>query len=119
MKWILLFVGLSFIIFASCDKGITNVPLHGLYTEIRPVPGRSRLEFISNDLLVKSELGSSYEDTFKYSVSANKITLTPNWTNQVAPKQLDFKIIDEASFQMENLYPDIPEFPESYIIYKK
>ncbi len=119
MKQILFLGGLVLIIFGSCKKDTTESALHGLYSENSPIPGRSQLNFISSDLMVKSEPGSNYKDTFIYSFSTNKIILTPTWTNQLSSQQFDFKKIDETSFQIENLYPGIPESLKTYMIYKK
>lgn len=119
MRQILILLSLSTIIFVSCKKDTTNDFPHGLFIENNPVSGRSQLNFINNHLVVKSETGSSYKDTFIYSFSANKIILTPSWTNQYPAAQLEFKKIDENSFQIENLYASIPEAPKSYMIYKK
>jgi hypothetical protein len=120
MKLTLIFLGF-FLIFSSCKKEAINSPFKGLYTEDSPVSGRTQLNFINNNLLVKTEIGSSYKDTFYYSFSTdtNKIILTPFWTKEFSEQSFDFKKIDDNSFQIENLYPSIPEAPESYMIFKK
>ena len=100
----------------SCKKdSASNV--HGLYTE--SVAGRSQLNFISSNVLIRTETGSGYKDTFYYSFSNGKILLTPAWTNQYPAQEFDFAITDENSFQIENLYPSLPETPKSYMMFKK
>jgi hypothetical protein len=103
----------------SCKKNNTSVISKGLYIEITPAAGRSQLNFIGNNLVVRSEKGSSVNDTFSYVFSAGKITLTPTWTNQYPGEQLDFNKIDDNTLQIENFYPQPPEDPETFIIYKK
>lgn len=69
--------------------------------------------------MVKSETGSIYKDTFLYSFTPEKIILNPTWSYQYPPQQFDFKKIDDTSFQVESLYPGIPEEIESFMTYKK
>ncbi|HXS58334.1 MAG TPA: hypothetical protein VN726_19520 [Hanamia sp.] len=121
MKQIFLITGLFFLIFSSCKKEATTNAFHGLYIEVSPIAGRSQLNFINSKIVIKTETGSSYKDTFYYSFSADtsKIILTPAWTNEYSAHPIDFEKIDENSFRIENLYPSIPESPESYMIFKK
>ncbi|MCO6496064.1 MAG: hypothetical protein J5I50_00225 [Chitinophagaceae bacterium] len=72
-------------------------------------------------MVIKTESGSSYKDTFYYSFNTNttKIALTPAWTDDDIVFSLDFEKIDENSFKIENLYPGIPEAPKSYMIFGK
>lgn len=121
MKQTLVITVLFFLIFSSCKKDMTTSTLHGLYIEASPIAGRSQLNFINGKMVIKTETGSSYKDTFYYSFSADttKITLTPAWTNEYSGHPIDFEKIDENSFRIENLYPSIPELPESYMIFKK
>jgi len=107
------------LLFASCKKDTNKISVNGLYSENSPVAGRSQLNFISSSLVIKSETGSNYKDTFSYSISADKILLTPTWTNQYSGQQIDFKKIDDNTFKIENLYPSIPEAPKSYMTFKK
>jgi len=121
MKQTFVVTALLFLIFSSCKKDKTISAFHGLYIEASPIPGRSQLNFINNKIVIKTETGSSYKDTFYYSFSADttKITLTPAWTNDYSAHPIDFEKIDKNSFKIENLYPSIPESPESYMIFKK
>lgn len=104
--------------FAACKKNISS-SIRGLYIEESPVNGRSQLNFINWNLVIKSERGSNYADTFKYLVIPKKILLTPKWTNQSSTQEFDFEKIDESTIKIQNLYPSIPESPKSYMIYKK
>jgi len=119
MKLSLTIAGLLLFCFVSCKKADTDIISKGLYVENSPVAGRSQLAFITNSMVVRSETGSNYKDTFSYTFSAGKIILTPTWTNQYTGQQFDFKKIDDNTFQIENLYPSIPEAPKSYMTYKK
>lgn len=104
--------------FSSCKKDNSN-SIRGLYIENSPVSGRSRLNFINGSLVIKSESGSNYADTFRYSILLTKIVLTPYWTNQYPPQEFEFEKIDDNTIRIQNLYPSIPESPKSYMIYKK
>ena len=121
MKQIFVITILSFLMFSSCKKDKARSAFRGLYIEATPIAGLSQLNFINNKIVIKTETGSSYKDTFYYSFSADttKITLTPAWTNDYSAHPIDFEKIDENSFKIENLYPSIPESPESYMIFKK
>lgn len=115
----LLLMGLFAISFTACKKNNSTTSFDGLYIENSPVNGRSQLNFLSNNLVVKSEPGSSYADTFTYSFTAAKIILTPNLNTQYPSQEFDFEKIDENSFKIQNLYPSIPGSPTSYMIFKK
>ena len=118
MKQILL-VGLFVISIISCKKNNSTTSFDGLYIENSPVNGRSQLNFLSSSLVVKSEPGSSYADTFKYSFTPTKIILIPNLPTQHASQEFDFEKLDKNSFKIQNLYNSIPESPKSYMIFKK
>lgn len=118
MKQVLLILGFVLFISVSCKKDKPPFKT-GLYTETIPVPGRSQLNFISSQLVVKGEPGNNYKDTFIYSVSSGKILLTPVWTNLYAGQQFNFEEINESTFRIENLYPGIPEMLKSYMTFKK
>ncbi|NBA78854.1 hypothetical protein GOQ04_25095 [Emticicia sp. ODNR4P] len=117
MRQTLFILGLIFLV--SCKKDTSPISASGLYVENTPVAGRSQLNFISNNLVVKSETGSSYKDTFSFSISSGKILLTPTWTTQYSGQQFDFEKIDDKTIKIENLYPSIPEAPKSYMTFKK
>jgi hypothetical protein len=119
MRQTVFILGLSFLFLASCKKDTNSISVSGIYTETNPVAGRSILNFISGHLVVKSETGSNYKDTFSFTISTGKILLTPTWTNQYSAQELDFEKIDDNTFKIENLYASIPESPETYMTYKK
>jgi hypothetical protein len=118
MKKILL-VGLFAISLASCKKSDSTNSVDGLYIENSPVNGRSQLNFLTGNLVVKSEPGNSFADTFRYSFTPTKIILTPSWTTQYPSQEFDFQEIDDNSIKIQNLYPSIPEGPQRYMIFKK
>jgi hypothetical protein len=103
----------------SCKKNKNAIQLRGIYIENTPNNGRSQLNFISENLVVKNEVVSIYSDTFSFSISAGKILMTPVWTNLYPGQNFNFEQIDENTFKIENLYPSIPESPKNYMVYKK
>jgi len=115
----ILWAGLFAISIISCKKNTSTTSFDGIYLENSPVNGRSQLNFLSSSLVVKSEQGSSYADTFKYSFTPTKIILTPNLMTQHPSQEFDFEKLDENSFKIQNLYQSIPESPKSYMIFKK
>lgn len=119
MRQLFFILGLSILFFVACKKETNTISVRGLYTETNPVAGRSQLNFISSTLVIKTEMGSNFKDTFNYSFSANKIILTPTWDTQSEGQQFDFEKIDERTFKIENIYPGIPELEKNYMIFKK
>ncbi len=117
MRKILFPFGLALLFFVSCKKD--PITLTGLYTEKYPVEGGTTLNFIGNNLLVKSETGGNYKDTFSISFSKGKLLLAPTWTNQYPASAFAFTIINNDLFQIENLRPHIPEAPKIMMTFKK
>lgn len=119
MKKMFLITIVTALAFSSCKKDKQSLPFFGTYTEISPMPQRSQLNFISSNVVIKSEKGSPYKDTFYYSFSADKMLLKPAFIDDYLTQEFDFKKIDERTFQIQNLYPQIPEAPKSYMFYQK
>ena len=119
MKKTFFVIVLSLLFNFSCKKGVNTNPTYGIYTESSPISGRSQLNFVSSNLVVKTEIGSNYKDSFYYSYTNGKILLTPAWTTIYSASSFDFNRIDNNTFQIENLYASIPEDPKSYMIFKK
>ena len=117
----LIFIGLIIIIIlSSCNKKDDNLILpDGLFTETSPVKNRSQLEFLNGNLMIQSEVGSSIKDTFYYEVINDKIKLTPAWRNQYLSSELPFKMISVSKFEIQDLYPSIPESPRTFMIFEK
>ncbi|TZF83718.1 hypothetical protein FW774_09605 [Pedobacter sp. BS3] len=118
MKRNFLIVLMLIIGFISCSKDNDKETLSGVYAETSPVEGRSQLTFISKNKVVKTESGSSVKDEFNYSISGNKIKLTPTWDNSPSV-ELGFKLINSSTFEIEDLYPHIPEYPTTYMTFQK
>ena len=110
----LIVLGLS-----SCRKNDQTNTLSGKFNEISPISDRSQLEFTKPNILIKSETGSPFRDSFKYDIVNNKIFLTPVWAKDIETSEFEFRIIDHSKFKIQNLYPSIPEYPQSYMIYNK
>ena len=116
------FTGIIFLLLclaSSCDKDDSLDLPAGVYTEVNPMPGRSALNFINSELLVRSEPGYATRDTFRFSLLGDKLWLIPAWSNQYSGTWFEFQRIDNNSFRVENMFPGIPEAPKSYITYKK
>lgn len=116
-----IFIGLTIIIIlSSCNKQDDHLILpDGLFTETSPVKNRSQLEFINGNLMIQSEVGSSIKDTFYYEVINDKIKLTSAWNNQYLSSELAFKMISVSKFEIQDLYPSIPEAPRTFMIFEK
>ncbi len=119
MRQMFFISGLLLLSFASCRKETNLISVSGFYTEISPVAGRAQLNFISSKLVIKSETGSNYKDTFSYIISADKILLAPTLASPYSGQQFDFEKIDNNTIKIENLYPGIPESVKSYMTFKK
>jgi hypothetical protein len=109
---------LSFLMI-SCSKHDDDVnSLSGTFTETLPIHGRSQLKFISRNQVIKKEKGSSIEDKFDYEIVDNIIIMTPIWDNSTTTK-FQFELINSSKFHIQNLYPDIPENPITYMTFEK
>jgi hypothetical protein len=116
----LLFVGLTIlIILISCNKNEdkSNLP-DGLFIERSPVQDRTQLEFIGENFMIQSAIGSVYKDTFIFKISDGKIRLR-NIGSSEYYSDFHFKMINSAEIEIGNLYPSIPEAPETYMTFEK
>ena len=120
MKKIFLIGLFLFLGFVSCDKDddSNSLVLSGTFTETSPVSGRSQLKFVSGDRVIKKESGSANEDEFLYELTNNTIKLTPMGDNS-ATIEFEIRVIHNTKFQIENLYPSIPENPKTFMTFEK
>jgi hypothetical protein len=104
----------------SCNNDDDNVSenLSGIYTETLPTNGRSQLNFINGNTVIKTESGSTFEDEFSYELIGNVIKLTPNWDDSIAT-EFEIQIMNNSKFEIENLYPSIPENPTTFMTFEK
>jgi len=117
-RLILIGLILSFIM-VSCGKENDNQKnLFGIFTETSPQSGRSQMKFINGNKVVIIKSENSTEDTFNYVILDNIIKLTPTWDNS-SSDELEFEWISASKFRIENLYPDIPENPTTYMTFEK
>jgi len=120
MKYLRIIGFLLLGIFSSCnndeDNSVEN--LSGIYSEISPVKGRSQLNFINSNTVIKSELSSSVEDEFTYEIIGNIIKLKPTWDNSTIQK-FEIEILNNSKFDIENLYADIGTNPTSRMTFEK
>lgn len=98
------------------DSGRRN--LYGVYSEISPFPGRTQLIFNEGNKVVKRQAGSNIEDEFRYYLQGNTIKLVPTW-DASTQAILEFQLISNSKFEIENLYPSIPENPKVYMVFQK
>lgn len=117
MKWKILLLIVSISSMAACKKN-KDSGLVGNYVEVTPVEGRSYLKFLPGNLMIRGEANSNYRDTFFVEVAVNSITLTHRSQYSLGVKH-EFRMIDGRSFEIENLLPQIPEAPKSFMLFRK
>jgi len=101
-------------LFVSCEKETTST-ISGLYNETIPIPGRSQLNFIFGQRVVKIEPGGTQRDTFYYAIHPGKILLTPAWSNDYDPMEFYFEVVDDNSFRIGDLYPSLLFVPDTMV----
>jgi hypothetical protein len=107
------------IILISCNKNDDKSDLpDGLFIEKSPVQDRTQLEFINGKLMIQSAVGSVYKDTFNFKISDGKIRLTNIGSNEYY-SDFHFMMINSSEIEIGNLYPGIPEAPETYMTFEK
>lgn len=108
-------------IFNSCEKDeeINSQTLSGIYMETSPVNGRSQLNFIDENTVIKTEIESSTEDEYIYELNGNIITLTHVMDSSSTTFEFDIELMNSSEFEIENLYPSIPENPTTYMTFEK
>jgi len=114
-------IGIIFLVgLISCSKENDNrLNLTGTYTEDTPVNGRTQIKFLTqNKMIINKSPQTGTGDEFTYEITGNYIKLTPTWDNS-SGTEFEFEIISNSKFKIENLYPDIPENPISYMIFEK
>ncbi len=113
---ILLLIGICY----SCnnDDDINTQTLSGIYSETSPVSGRSQLNFINGNTVIKSEPDNSTEDEFTYEIIGNVIKLTPTLVNTTT-QEFEIEIMTNTKFEIENLYPSVGINPTTYMTFEK
>jgi len=116
MKHLLTIGALIMLVFTACKKDKTGTFLSGRYAEVSPNANLLYLNFISSSVVEKLEYGFILNrDTFQYVINSGQITLTQKNTTSI----LEFTILNDSSFRIENLYASIPENPKTYMVFKK
>ena len=105
---------------SSCNNDDDNntQTLSGIYSETSPVNGRSQLNFINGNTVIKSEPDNSNEDEFTYEIIGNVIKLTPTWDNTTT-QEFEIEIMSNSKFEIENLYPSVGINPTTYMTFEK
>ena len=95
-----------------------ELSLLGAWIEESPVEERTEIFFHSpNNLTITREEGVS--DNYEFSIVENSIILTPEGEDETGLSELFFRQLDDNSFQIENLYPSIPEDDPTYMIFRR
>ena len=104
----------------SCDKDDEQVTINlsGIYMETLPSSGRSQLNFVNGTQVIKTESGNSLEDEFTYELIGDIIRLTPSWDDSTT-SEFEIQIMNNSKFEIENIYPSIPENPTTYMTFEK
>lgn len=118
LKLIGLFILIGICPSCNSDDNNNTQNLSGIYTETSPANGRSQLNFVGGNTVIKSEPGNSTEDEFTYELLDDIIKLTPTSDNATTT-EFEIEIISNSKFKIENLYPSIPEDPSVYMIFEK
>ncbi|OBX21010.1 hypothetical protein LX77_03882 [Gelidibacter algens] len=107
-------------IYSSCNNDDENITqtLSGIYSETSPVSGRSQLNFINGNTVVKSEPDNSNDDEFTYEIIGNVIRLTPTLDNSTT-QEFEIEIMTNSKFEIENLYPSVGINPTTYMTFEK
>lgn len=117
MKWKILLLIVSMSSIAACRKN-KEEGLNGRFVEVTPMAGQTILKFLPGGLMIRQEANAEYKDTFLVRVSANTITLKPAWGEHPGIVH-EFRMIDGRSFEIENMRPQIPEAPKSFMLFRK
>jgi len=106
--------------FSCCNSDDDNntLVLNGMYSETSPVSGRSQLNFINGNTVIKSELDSSTEDEFTYEILGDVIKLTPTW-DHTTTQEFEIKIMNNSKFEIENLYPSVGVTPTTNMTFER
>jgi len=119
MKKLLFFIATLPIGFISCQKADATFQPSGVYTEVSPWAGATQLNFIDGALVIRSDSGSYYKDTFLYNINGNSISLSIPWSSYNSGTSLYFHVRNANEFTIQNLNPSIPEAPIVYMTFKK
>ena len=109
-----------FALWAGCSKDMDDEPsLLGNWIEESPVAERTELYFHSgNRLSIKKS--ESITDNFSYRIDGDRIVIWMEGESETdGSSTLYFRQLDENTFQIENLYPSIPEMEPSYMIFTR
>lgn len=117
MKKIILIILLMFTL-CSCSKNDEPLLLNGTFTEINPLPGRTKLVFFDGNKVSRTRAGELAEDYYYYRILGNKIEFT-SIGDYTITTILDFERISNTKFRVENVYPAIPEYPKEYMVFVK
>jgi hypothetical protein len=107
-------------IYSSCNNDDDNntQTLSGIYSETSPASGRSQMNFINGNTVIKSEPNTSSEDEFTYEIIGNVIKLTPTLNNTIT-QEFEIEIMNNSKFKIENLYPSVGINPTTYMTFEK
>lgn len=107
-------------IFPGCSGDADDSwALMGDWIEEAPVKGRTSIYFHRLNKLSREDESGSLE-VYRYKIEENSIFLrTEGDETEDYGTELFFKQIDAHTFQVENLYPSIPENEPTFMIFKR
>lgn len=108
-------------IYSACnsDDNDTNTKtLSGIYTESEPVNGRTKLNFVNGNTVIKSGANNPFQDEFTYEITKNVIKLTPKRDSKFS-QEFKIEIINNSKFKIENLYGRLEFMPITYMTFEK
>jgi len=118
LKIIVLLLLIGFLSSCNNDDDNNTQVLNGIYSETSPVNGRSQLNFVNGNTVIKSEPDYSTGNEFTYEIIGNVIKLTPTWDN-VTSQEFEIEIMNNSKFEIENLYPSVGINPTTYMTFEK
>ncbi|MPL55435.1 hypothetical protein SDC9_00910 [bioreactor metagenome] len=110
----------AFLIVLSCSRDTDNgdqfaSQYFGIYTEVNPVSGRTRIDFNEgNKLTVMNNPNSNWGTPYAFKISGNSITLT---TIGGQVKTIYFKQVSSTKFEIGDVNPD--DMDTSNMIFQK
>lgn len=117
----LLIFALSPFLLGSCTKDRDDeLSLFGNWVEEAPVPQRTEIYFYpENELSIKYSDGTGEEYFYKIEKDTIFLSSDRNFEDEEGLIEHFFKQIDENTFEISNIYANIPEMEPTVIIFER
>ncbi len=113
VKWMI--VALVFLAIVGCSADVDDeMLLYGSWLEESPDENRTEFYFYADDQVFIDRSGEKQDRT--YFIEGDSIYLK---RENGGTSSLYFRQINENAFQIENIYPDIPENQPSFMIFRR